>query len=149
MSLRDGLVKMSKSADSDMTRVNLTDNADMIVKKIKKAKMDAEPMLPACAADFEGRPEAKNLYMLYSALADVPMQAVFDEWGGRAEANGAFKQALADVAVAHLAPITTRMNQLMGDVSAIDAILRAGTEKANAIAETTVRDVREVMGFWQ
>jgi tryptophanyl-tRNA synthetase len=148
MSLRDGTAKMSKSAESDMSRINLTDDADMIAKKIKKAKMDAEPNLPANEAEFEGRPEAKNLFTLYSALADIPMKAVFKEWGGRSEANGAFKDALADVAIAKLAPITARMNELMGDVGAIDAILRAGSDKAEVKAHETVRRVRDIMGFW-
>lgn len=148
MSLRDGASKMSKSADSDMTRINLTDDADLIAKKFKKAKMDAEPKLPACEADFEGRPEAKNLYSLYAALADVPMQKVFDEFGGREEANGAFKAALADVAVAHLEPITKRMSELMEDTSEIDRILAAGNEKASAIAEGVIKDVQDIMGFW-
>lgn len=149
MSLRDGTAKMSKSAESDMSRINLIDDADMIAKKFKKAKMDMEPALPASEAEFEGRPEVKNLYTLYSALAGVSMDAVFDEFGGRTEANGAFKGALTDVAVAHLAPITTRMNELLGDVSAIDTILRAGSDKAEEKAQATVKRVREIMGFWK
>jgi tryptophanyl-tRNA synthetase len=149
MSLRDGTAKMSKSADSDMTRINLTDDADMIAKKIKKAKMDAEPRLPASDADFEGRPEARNLYTLYAALADVPMADVFKEWGGREESNGAFKQALADVAIAHLEPITARMNDLLGDLSEIDRILAEGTQVAEALAEKTVQQTRDIMGFWK
>lgn len=149
MSLRDGSAKMSKSADSDMSRINLTDDADMIAKKIKKAKMDTEPALPASESEFEGRPEVRNLYTLYAALADVPMDSVFAEFGGRTEANGAFKAALADVAITHLGPITARMNALMGDMTAIDAILRDGSDKASEIAAKTVADVRDVMGFWK
>lgn len=149
MSLRDGTSKMSKSADSDMTRINLTDDADLIVKKIKKAKMDSEPRLPSSEADFDGRPEAKNLFSLYCALADVPMSKVFDEFGGREEANGAFKSALADVAVAHLEPITRRMSELMNDTSEIDRILQAGNEKARGIASKVIREVEDIMGFWK
>lgn len=149
MSLRDGSSKMSKSADSDMSRINLTDDADMIAKKIKKAKMDSEPMLPASEADFEGRPEAKNLYTLYSALADIPMSAVFKEFGGRGEANGVFKNALADVAVNHLAPITKRMSELMADPAQIDRILEQGNEKANDIAMKTLMEIQDIMGFWK
>ena len=148
MSLRDGTAKMSKSADSDMSRINLTDDADMIAKKIKKAKMDAEPTLPANEAEFEGRPEVKNLFTLYAALAEVPMDQVFAEWGGLAESNGAFKVFLADAAVAYLEPITARMNELMADPAAIDAVLRAGSEKADARAQETVKQVRDIMGFW-
>lgn len=149
MSLRDGTQKMSKSADSDMTRINLTDDADLIAKKIKKAKMDAENTLPSSEADFEGRPEAKNLYSLYAALADIPMDKVFEQFGGREEANGAFKSALADVAVAHLEPITKRMSELMDDPAEIDSILRRGNEKAAPIAEKTIQDVEDIMGFWK
>lgn len=149
MSLRDGSSKMSKSADSDMSRINLTDDADMIAKKIKKAKMDSEPQLPASEAEFESRPEAKNLYTLYAALAGISMADVFKEWGGRTEANGAFKGALADVAVAHLAPITKRMSELMEDQAQIDHILEEGNAKVNEIASKTLSEIQDVMGFWK
>lgn len=149
MSLRDGSSKMSKSAESDMTRINLTDDADMIAKKIKKAKMDTEPVLPASEADFDGRPEVRNLYTLYAALAGVSMDDVFAEFGGREEANGAFKAALADVAVEHLAPITSRMTVLMDDIAQIDAILHEGAERAQAIAEPVLREAQDIMGFWR
>lgn len=149
MSLRDGSSKMSKSADSDMSRINLTDDADLIAKKIKKAKMDSELMLPASETDFEGRPEAKNLYTLYAALAGIPMADVFKEFGGRTEANGVFKNALADVAVDHLAPITKRMSELMADPAQIDRALQEGNAKANEIAMKTLAEVQDVMGFWK
>ncbi|MFP4313943.1 MAG: tryptophan--tRNA ligase [Alphaproteobacteria bacterium] len=149
MSLRDGSQKMSKSADSDMTRINLTDDADLIAKKIKKAKMDSEPKLPANEADFEGRPEARNLFALYAALAGIPLVKVFEEFGGREEANGAFKAALADVAVAHLEPITKRMSELLDDPAEIDRILQKGNEKANSIASGVIGEVENIMGFWR
>ena len=149
MSLQDGTNKMSKSDPSEKSRINFTDDADTIVKKIKKAKMDAEPTLPASEAEFEGRPEARNLYTLYAALKDVALDDVFAEWGGRSESNGAFKAALAEIAVDHLAPITSRMNELMADPREIDAILRAGNEKAAEIAAQTVQDTRDIMGFWK
>jgi len=149
MSLRDGTHKMSKSAQSDMSRINLTDDADLIAKKVKKAKMDMEPALPANEAEFEGRPEVRNLYTLYAALADVSMDQVFAEFGGRTQANGKFKAVLADVAVAKLAPITARMIELMGDVSQIDDILREGGEKARAIAAPVLCEAEEIMGFWR
>jgi len=127
----------------------LTDDTDTIAKKIRKAKMDAEPVLPASEADFEGRPEVKNLYTLYAALAGVDMDKVFEEFGGRQEANGAFKAALADVAVAHLEPITARMNELLADPDEIDAILRKGSDKAAEIASDTAAQARKIMGLWE
>ena len=146
MSLRDGTQKMSKSAESDMTRINLTDDADTIAKKIKKAKTDAEPV-PTCEAEFEGRPEAKNLMTIYAALADVSMDKVFAEYGG--QGFGDFKQALVDVAVAHLEPITTRMNHLMETPDEIDAILRNGAEKCNGIVQPFLNETMHIMGFWK
>ncbi len=148
MSLRDGTSKMSKSDDSDMSRINLTDDADMIAKKIKKAKMDMEPALPANEGEFEGRPEVKNLYTLYAALAGISMDEVFKEFGGREEANGAFKAALTDIAVDHLAPITKRMSELMANPDEIDTILARGNEKANTLANETLAKTRKIMGFW-
>ncbi len=148
MSLRDGSKKMSKSDPSEKSRLNLVDDADTIVKKIKKAKMDSAPTLPASEAEFEGRPEAKNLFTIYAALADVSLDTVFAEWGGKAESNGAFKSALADLAVEKLAPMTARMAELMADPAQIDAILRDGSAKANALAEKTLEETRDIMGFW-
>jgi tryptophanyl-tRNA synthetase len=148
MSLRDGTQKMSKSADSDMSRVNLTDDADLIAKKIRKAKMDAAVTLPSNEIEFDGRPEVKNLFTLYAALNDVPMSAVFEEFGGRAEANGAFKEALAEVAIEKLAPMTARMSELMADTAQIDAYLREGTDAANVLAQETVKKTKDIMGFW-
>lgn len=147
MSLRDATRKMSKSADSDMSRINLTDDPDLIAKKIKKAKMDAEPALPSSESEFEGRPEARNLFTLYAALAGVSLADVLAEWGGRTEANGAFKAALTEVAVEHLAPITARMNALMNDPAQIDEILVAGSEKARAQAADTLAEVKRLMGL--
>ncbi|MEM7679550.1 MAG: tryptophan--tRNA ligase [Pseudomonadota bacterium] len=149
MSLQDGAKKMSKSDPAEKSRINFTDDADTIVKKIKKAKMDAEPTLPASEAEFEGRPEARNLYTLYAALKDVSMDEVFKEWGGKTESNGAFKQALAEIAVDHLAPITSRMTELLADPMEIDAVLRAGNEKASEIAAKTIEETRDIMGFWK
>lgn len=149
MSLTDGTKKMSKSDPAEKSRINFTDDADTIVKKIKKAKMDAEPTLPASEGEFEGRPEARNLYTLYAALKGVEMDAVFKEWGGKAESNGAFKQALAEIAVDHLAPITSRMTELLADPREIDAVLRAGNEKASEIAAKTIQETRDIMGFWK
>lgn len=146
MSLRDGTKKMSKSDPSDMSRINLTDDADMIAKKIKKAKTDAEPTLPGDESGFNSRPEVKNLFTIYAALAGVEMEDVLAQFGGKG--NSDFKKALTEVAVDHLSPITGRMNELMADPTEIDAILQKGTSRANAIAEKTVVEARKIMGFW-
>ncbi len=144
MSLRDGTQKMSKSAESDMSRINLTDDADMIAKKFKKAKTD-QGNVPASDAEGEGRPEAMNLIGIYAALSDTDMQVVMNEFGG--QQFSALKTALSDLAVAKLSPITTRMNELMGDVAEIDAILKAGAEKAQELTQPTLDDVYRMMGF--
>lgn len=148
MSLADGTKKMSKSDPLDRSRINLTDDADMIVKKIRKAKVDSEPTLPASEAEFEARPEARNLYTLYAALKGCNMDTVFAEWGGRSESNGAFKAALAEIAVDHLAPITARMNELLDDPAQVDAILRKGNARASEAAAQAIQQTREIMGFW-
>lgn len=146
MSLRDGTQKMSKSAESDMSRINLTDDADTISKKIKKAKSDIHP-IPASVAEFEGRAEAKNLVTLYAALADTSIEDVLNQFGGKE--FSVFKPALVDVAVAHLSPITQRMRDLMQDTGEIDKILANGAEKANAIAEPILKQTMDIMGFWK
>jgi tryptophanyl-tRNA synthetase len=146
MSLRNGTEKMSKSAESDMTRINLTDDADTIAAKIRKAKTDPEP-LPDNLADLKARPEADNLITIYAALADQSKEQVLAHFAGRQFSE--FKPALADVAVAHLSPITTRLNELLDDKAEIDRILASGAEKARAIAEPVLRDAMDVMGFWR
>tara|TARA_R110001592_G_scaffold79054_4_gene236782 strand:- start:9747 stop:10748 length:1002 start_codon:yes stop_codon:yes gene_type:complete len=145
MSLRDGTQKMSKSADSDMTRINLTDTPDMIAKKIKKAKTDADP-LPDNLADLEGRAEALNLVTLYAALADISKEDVVKQFAG--QQFGAFKPALIDVAVDHLSPITARMNDLMDNPSQIDGFLQDGAEQARVIAADVLQEVQKIMGFF-
>jgi tryptophanyl-tRNA synthetase len=137
---------MSKSAESDMTRINLTDDADTIAAKIRKAKTDPEP-LPDNLADLKVRPEADNLITIYAALADQSKEQVLAHFAGRQFSE--FKPALADVAVAHLSPITTRLNELLDDKAEIDRILASGAEKARAIAEPVLRDAMDVMGFWR
>ncbi|WP_417425712.1 tryptophan--tRNA ligase [Hoeflea sp.] len=144
MSLRDGTKKMSKSEPSDLSRINLTDDADTIAKKIRKARTDPAP-LPDTLDELKGRPEAENLVGIYAALSDRSRQDVIDEYGGQQFA--AFKPALADLAVSVLEPITTEMQRLMADPSHIDAILKDGSQRANAIAEKTMADVREIIGF--
>ncbi|MBB1490356.1 MULTISPECIES: tryptophan--tRNA ligase [unclassified Paracoccus (in: a-proteobacteria)] len=144
MSLRDGTKKMSKSDPSDASRINLTDDADAIAQKIRKARTDAEP-LPGAMEGLKDRPEARNLVNIHAALSDETPDAVLARFEG--QGFGAFKPALADLAVSVLAPITRRMNQLMGDPSEIDRILLEGAERANAIASPIVAEAREIMGM--
>ena len=144
MSLRDGAAKMSMSDPSDLSRINLTDDADAIANKILMAKTDMEP-LPETLEGLEGRAEAKNLVAIYAALADTTREAVLAEFAG--QGFGAFKPALADLAVSVLAPITGRMNELMADPDEIDRILRAGAVRADAIAAPIVAEAREIMGM--
>ncbi len=145
MSLRDGTSKMSKSDASDNSRINLTDDADTIASKIRRAKTDPEP-LPSELEGLETRPEVRNLVTIYAALADTTRQAVLQEWGG--QGFGAFKPALADLAVAKLSPITQRMTDLLADPTEIDAILVRGGEKARALAAPVLAEVQEVVGLW-
>lgn len=144
MSLRDGTRKMSKSEPSDLSRINMTDDADTIVKKIRKAKTDPAP-LPETLDELKGRPEADNLVGIFAALSDRTREDVIAEYGG--QQFSVFKPALAELAVTVLAPITGEMQRLMDDPSHIDAILRDGSERANVIAHNTMRDVREIIGF--
>jgi tryptophanyl-tRNA synthetase len=144
MSLRDGARKMSKSDPSDMSRINLTDDTDTIAKKIRKAKTDPDP-LPTEKKGFEGRPEAENLVTIYAALTDTTVDAALSEIGGAQ--FGAFKQKLADAAVAHLEPITTEMNRLLSDRAEIDRLLAGGGERARALSAPVLKEVRETIGL--
>ena len=144
MSLRDGTKKMSKSDPSDLSRINLTDNADTIAKKIQKAKTDPEP-LPSEAAGLNGRPEADNLTGIYAALTGTTQNAVLGQFGGGQ--FSAFKKALAEVAVAKLSPITSEMNRLGNDTAEIDRMLKRGAERARAIAAPVMAEVKDLLGF--
>jgi tryptophanyl-tRNA synthetase len=146
MSLRDGTKKMSKSDPSDMTRINLTDDADTIAGKFKKATTDPLP-LPESVEGLKDRPEVENLVGIFGALSDQSTEAVLQEWGGKG--FGAFKPALADLATAKLGPIAAEMRRLRADQTALDAILRNGAERANAIAEPIMDEVRQIVGFWR
>jgi tryptophanyl-tRNA synthetase len=145
MSLRDGTQKMSKSAESDMTRINLTDDADTIAGKIRKARTDAHPV-PSNDAEAEGRAEATNLIGIYAALSGVDKASVMNEFGGQQFSN--FKNALSDLAVEKLSPITARMNELMKDTSEIDSILRIGNEKARDLTAPNLQQIKKLTGFW-
>ena len=144
MNLRDGTKKMSKSGNSDMERVNMTDDADTISKKFKKAKSDPEP-LPDNLDGLKDRPEARNLVDIYAGLADMTAEAVIGEYAGAQW--GRFKPALADLAVAKLSPISTRMAELMDDPAEIDRILAKGSEKARAIADPILQKTYDIVGF--
>jgi tryptophanyl-tRNA synthetase len=144
MSLRDGSKKMSKSDASDLSRINLTDDAEEISKKIRKAKTDPDA-LPSETEGLKDRPEADNLVGIYAALADTTKADVLKDFGGQQFST--FKPALADLAVAKLAPIAGEMRRLFADTSYIDAVLKDGGERATAIAEVTMRDVRDILGM--
>ena len=144
MSLRDGSKKMSKSDPSDMSRINLTDDADTIAKKIRKAKTDPEP-LPSEKSGLEDRPEARNLVNIYAALNDQSVDVAMRDVAGKA--FSAFKPMLADLAVAKLAPISSEMSRLMQDQTEIDRVLDKGAQKARAIAEPILRDTYRIVGM--
>ncbi|MEY4870685.1 MAG: tryptophan--tRNA ligase [Pseudomonadota bacterium] len=144
MSLRDGTKKMSKSDPSDQSRINLTDDADTIAKKIRKAKTDPEP-LPDTLDALKDRPEARNLVNIYAALAGHTAEQVIRDYAGAQ--FGTFKPALADLAVAKLEPITLEMNRLMKDPAEIDRILGAGADRADAIARPIVDQVYDIVGM--
>jgi tryptophanyl-tRNA synthetase len=144
MSLRDGSAKMSKSDPSEMSRINLVDDADTIMQKIKKAKTDPEP-LPSEAEGLEGRPEARNLVGIYAAMAGTDVAAVLAQFGG--VGFGTFKPALGELLVDKLAPMAARYRELRADRQALDAILRHGAEKARALAAPTLTRAYEALGL--
>ena len=144
MSLRDGTKKMSKSDPSDQSRISLLDDADAISKKIKRATTDPEP-LPSELKGLEGRAEADNLVGIYAALSDKTKAQVLQEFGGKGW--GAFKPALADLAVEVLSPIAGEMRRLTADPASIDAFMADGAERASVIAEATMKEVRSIVGF--
>ena len=144
MSLRDGTAKMSKSDPSDMSRINLIDSDDLIAQKLKKARTDPDP-LPDDFAALADRPEARNLVTIYAALSDISPQTVVERFAG--QGFGAFKPALADVAVAALAPIRDRLNALLDDRAAVAAGLSSGAARARSLAEPTLRAAQQAVGL--
>ncbi len=146
MSLRDGSKKMSKSDPSDQSRINMTDDADAILQKIKKATTDPHP-LPEEVEGLNGRPEVENLVGIYAAMAERAPAAVLREFGGKG--FGVFKPALAELLAQKLSPIAAEMRRLNADPAALDAILKDGAERARAIAEPIMTEVRERVGFWR
>ncbi|MEM7694881.1 MAG: tryptophan--tRNA ligase [Pseudomonadota bacterium] len=144
MSLRDGSKKMSKSEPSDASRINLTDSADQIAQKVKRAKTDPDA-LPSEVKGLEGRPEADNLVGIFAALSGRSKADVLAEFGG--QGFGQFKPALGALAVETLAPVNDEMRRLLDDPSHLDGVLAKGAERARAIAEPVMRDVKAVVGF--
>ena len=144
MSLRDGSAKMSKSDPSDMSRINLIDDADTIMAKVRKAKTDPEP-LPSEAAGLEGRPEAKNLVGIYAAMTGQGVDAVLAQFAG--QGFGAFKPALGEVLVETLAPIAARFNDLRHDGEMLDAILAEGAARAREVALPTLNNAYRALGL--
>jgi tryptophanyl-tRNA synthetase len=146
MSLRDGAKKMSKSDPSDMSRINLTDDADTIMQKIKKATTDPHP-LPEEVEGLKGRPEVENLVGIYAATTGRQPADVLKEFGGKG--FGVFKPALAEVLAATLSPIAAELRRLNADPGALDVILREGADRARSIAQPIMAEVRERVGFWR
>jgi len=146
MSLRDGAKKMSKSDPSDYSRINLSDDADAIAQKVRKAKTDPEP-LPSEEAGLAKRPEADNLVGIFAALRDVKKADVLREFSGAQFST--FKTALVDLAVARLGPIGAEMKRLTQDPAYIDSVLIEGAARARVRAEETMRAVRDIVGFVQ
>ncbi len=145
MSLKDGSKKMSKSDPSELSRINLLDTSDEIARKIKKATTDPDA-LPSEPDGLEGRAEARNLVGIYAVLAGISEAEVLGQFGG--QGFGVFKPALAELAVEKLGPVAERMRQLTDNPSEVDRVLADGAERAGAIAEGVLKDVRQTVGFW-
>ena len=144
MSLRDGMAKMSKSDASDMSRINLVDDAETVMQKVKKAKTDPEP-LPSEIGGLAGRPEALNLVTIYAALSDSTPEAVLAEHGG--QGFGTFKPRLGELLVETLRPISARFSELLADHEALDAILARGAAKARELAAPTLDATYKALGL--
>ena len=145
MSLRDGSAKMSKSDPSDYSRINLTDDADAIAQKIRKARTDPEP-LPDNLETLAARPEALNLVAIYAALDGRTSADVLAEFAG--QGFGAFKPRLADLAVAKLGPVSQAMRGFLSDPAEIDRILAAGAERARDVGAPVLAEVKAAVGYW-
>ncbi len=144
MSLKDGLKKMSKSEVSDLSRINLTDNKDQIINKIKKAKTDTLP-LPSTIEELDKRPEVKNLIGIYSSLVNNTLQKSIDEFAGKNFSN--FKEKLSEIVVNEINPISLKIKELLDDKVFLEKILKDGYEKANEIASKKIKKIHEIVGF--
>lgn len=143
MNLRDGRAKMSKSAESDMTRINLTDEESLLVKKIRKAKTDSNPMI---TYEPETRPEVANLLRIFSTLSDRSIESIVSDYQGE-NATSRFKEALVQVLTSHLSPIRAEVARLESDPGYLDDALRQGADQAREIASDTMRRVKDAMGL--
>jgi tryptophanyl-tRNA synthetase len=144
MSLRDGTKKMSKSDASELSRINMTDDADTIARKIQKAKTDPEP-LPSEEAGLKARPEADNLVGIFAALANKSKAEVLQDFGGAQFSR--FKAALAELAVARVGPVNAEMSRLMAEPGQIDRILAEGAARARQLAAPVMVEVKEIVGY--
>ena len=144
MSLKDGLKKMSKSEVSDLSRINLTDDKDAIINKIKKAKTDTLP-LPSTIEELEKRPEAKNLIGIYSSLTNNTLQKSTDQFAGKNFSE--FKEKLSDIVVNEINPISLKIKKLLDDKVFLEKIVKDGCEKANEIALKKIKKIKEIVGF--
>jgi len=144
MSLKDGSKKMSKSELSDLSRINLTDEKDQIINKIKKAKTDPLPM-PSKIEELSDRPEAKNLLGIYASLTDLPLDKIIQEFSGKNFSE--FKEKLSQVIVDKINPISNEIKKLLKDEKYLDKILLEGSEKAEDIASKKVNKIHEIVGF--
>ena len=144
MSLRDGTKKMSKSDPSELSRITLTDDENAIAKKIRKAKSDKD-VLPDTSEGLEGRPEAANLLGIFAALSDIEIEKVINNYGGKNFSE--LKGDLADLAIAKLSPFQDEMRRLVLDINYIDSVLSAGAERAIALSEPVLREVRDIIGL--
>ena len=144
MSLKDGQKKMSKSELSDTSRINLTDNKDQIVNKIKKAKTDPLPM-PSKVVELEKRPEAKNLIGIYSSLTDTNIEKTIDLFAGKNFSD--FKEKLSEVLVDKIDPISSEIRNLLNEKNYLDKILLDGSNKANEISSKKIKEIHKIMGF--
>ena len=144
MSLKDGSKKMSKSELSDLSRINLTDNKDQIINKIKKAKTDPMPM-PNDLQELDERPEAKNLLGIYASLTDTTLEKSIENFSGKN--FSVFKENLSEILVNKIEPISIEIKRLLADQKYLDQILLEGVEKANLIASKKIQKIKEILGF--
>ncbi len=144
MSLKDGLKKMSKSEISDLSRINLTDEKDQIINKIKKAKTDPLPM-PTSVEELEKRPEAKNLVGIYSSLNNSTLENSVNEFSGKNFSE--FKVSLSELLIEKIAPISSEIKKLLNDKNYLNNILQDGTKRANEIAEKKIKKIHDIVGF--
>ena len=144
MSLRDGTKKMSKSEESDYSRINLKDSADEISKKIKKAKSDSD-QIPDNLKDLENKPEALNLINIYSEISKINLEKALNEMSGKEYSF--LKKKLADLLINEITPVGKEINKLLSDKGNLEKILEKGKEKANIIAEENLKNIREKVGL--